>query len=1181
MRIVFKTTCCLVAGVGMVLGAMAGEDLTAASYSREGLIAQWDGIENAGLGLPHDSAANVWKDLAGARDLTLVSGKGEFVDNALNCLPRPGGYVTGTAEACTGYKTIEVVCDRFAGDYGFVFNSGAESHFFAFTQRRIQGSEISMVNTCCATTTNRATWAFTYSDAAGNATAGHENGKTVAFSGTERGWQSGGNALALGASAGQQEKFLYSGRIYAIRLYDRVLTSDELARHSTIDAVRFFGAPVPCSRVSVTVKGAGVVSVDGTDRDAPIVIDVPLASTISLKAKADDGNVFLGWSGSGADFHGDMIPNPELETVVTKDLELTVYFVPSSEKPKYGVTDYSYDGLVAFWDGLSNAGIGEPHDSTTNVWKDLTGKRDLTLASGKGEFVDNALNCLSRGNGYVTDTAEACTDYRTIEVVCDRFAGDYGFVFNSGAKSHIFAFTKQRTQGSEISGENVCCATTTNRATWAFTYSGSTGNATAGYENGKTVVFDGKEGWSSGGNVLALGASSGHLDQYLYSGRIYAIRLYDRVLTSDELARHSAIDAVRFFGAPAPHSRVSVTIKGEGVVSVDGTDHGESFAIEVDAMQRSLISLQARANDGSVFLCWSGSGADFRGDMIPKPTLETVVTRDLELTVHFVPSSEKPKYGVTDYSYDGLVAFWDGLSNAGIGEPHDSTANVWKDLAGKRDLTLVSGKGEFVDNALNCLPRPGGYVTGTAEACTDYRTIEVVCDRCAGDYGFVFNSGAESHFFAFTQQRIQGSEASGCCATTTNRATWAFTYSDVGGNATAGHENGKKAAFNGSEQGWKSGGNVLALGASAGQQENFLYSGKIYAIRLYDRMLTREELRRHALLDQVRYFGAAEPRMPDFMLDPDGSLLYRITAGAAGGRVRVNGGTPVVGGTWWLAVGSTVTFEAMPNGGRMLAGWSEPVLDAAYVTADTVREMSFSATVTECATLSASCEKCSRLQKVGAADYVRPGLVAQWDGIENAGLGLPHDSTTNVWKDLAGNRDLPLVEGRGSFGENSLVCTKVENGTYAAGPAACISAPGTVEVVCEAYDAAWSTVVHLDGSLSQIMALASGMRFMYGNDVIWSYRRSPTTLSWVRGASFADGCMAVSTQKSGLWTETTPVLTVGGTELGYPYCGRIYSIRVYDRALSETERLHNYLVDSIRFYGLAVPSPPGLMFFVR
>ena len=43
-----------------------------------------------------------------------------------------------------------------------------------------------------------------------------------------------------------------------------------------------------------------------------------------------------------------------------------------------------------------------------------------------------------------------------------------------------------------------------------------------------------------------------------------------------------------------------------------------------------------------------------------------------------------------------------------------------------------------------------------------------------------------------------------------------------------------------------------------------------------------------------------------------------------------------------------------------------------------------------------------------AKSYIQNGLVAHWDGIENAGYGL-HDDTTNVWTDLKGFCDLAVV----------------------------------------------------------------------------------------------------------------------------------------------------------------------------
>ena len=37
-----------------------------------------------------------------------------------------------------------------------------------------------------------------------------------------------------------------------------------------------------------------------------------------------------------------------------------------------------------------------------------------------------------------------------------------------------------------------------------------------------------------------------------------------------------------------------------------------------------------------------------------------------------------------------------------------------------------------------------------------------------------------------------------------------------------------------------------------------------------------------------------------------------------------------------------------------------------------------------------------------ATDYVQDGLIAMWDGIENAGFGI-HDSEAAIWKDLTEN----------------------------------------------------------------------------------------------------------------------------------------------------------------------------------
>ena len=54
------------------LAATIGYAYDSSSYVTNGLIAQWDGIDNAGTGT-HDPTAATWKDLRGSLDMTLFS----------------------------------------------------------------------------------------------------------------------------------------------------------------------------------------------------------------------------------------------------------------------------------------------------------------------------------------------------------------------------------------------------------------------------------------------------------------------------------------------------------------------------------------------------------------------------------------------------------------------------------------------------------------------------------------------------------------------------------------------------------------------------------------------------------------------------------------------------------------------------------------------------------------------------------------------------------------------------------------------------------------------------------------------------------------------------------------------------------------------------------------------------
>ena len=102
---------------------------TSASYVQDGLITQWDGIDNVGTGT-HDPNATVWKDLAGNLDLTLTA-NGSWTNG--NALSVNGASAVGTTKAPL-YKTIEIVYSKpFQPSKSCVlFHSGFTNRFVVF-----------------------------------------------------------------------------------------------------------------------------------------------------------------------------------------------------------------------------------------------------------------------------------------------------------------------------------------------------------------------------------------------------------------------------------------------------------------------------------------------------------------------------------------------------------------------------------------------------------------------------------------------------------------------------------------------------------------------------------------------------------------------------------------------------------------------------------------------------------------------------------------------------------------------------------------------------------------------------------------------------------------------------------------------------------------------------------------
>ena len=87
------------------------------------------------------------------------------------------------------------------------------------------------------------------------------------------------------------------------------------------------------------------------------------------------------------------------------------------------------------------------------------------------------------------------------------------------------------------------------------------------------------------------------------------------------------------------------------------------------------------------------------------------------------------------------------------------------------------------------------------------------------------------------------------------------------------------------------------------------------------------------------------------------------------------------------------------------------------------------------------------INPISARSYVNDGLIAMWDGIENAGWGQ-HNSSATTWKDLIGTNDLDTMNSN-TFGDNCALITDARLGIGSSDKHIDLYT-GTVEMVCEA-----------------------------------------------------------------------------------------------------------------------------------
>ena len=211
--------------------------------------------------------------------------------------------------------------------------------------------------------------------------------------------------------------------------------------------------------------------------------------------------------------------------------------------------------------------------------------------------------------------------------------------------------------------------------------------------------------------------------------------------------------------------------------------------------------------------------------------------------------------------------------------------------------------------------------------------------------------------------------------------------------------------------------------------------------------------------------------------------------------------------------------------------------------------------------------------------YIQDGLLACWDGYENAGAGV-HDPSATKWKDLVGGyefnltgitveRDRMVFAGtQSSYGELGSTGTAATFDKARSGTLEIVYAPATgtnSQVILQSSTTSGIAIGILnetkiiDGNANAKMirftsgTATNGVSIRYNNGTFYS--------------AMVNGSAPTMDNSNNSWGSSSDVTTIGTrtSKKNYPFEGSIYCIRVYSRRLTDAEIVANHAIDVRRF----------------
>ena len=952
-------------------------------YVQDGLVAHFDGLCNAGTGKAHDLFATNWVDLsANHNDAFLVDdapGAGHWHADGYRFEGQNFFQLSKTI-AITNTITVQVVCNvdtnELTVSYAHLVGAGdtdqCDIYWAKYTPPRLvfknaNGGHVHSTSLV---------WEGQYATAIRNG-----NLKRLFQTGdgsdelTVNGAQNniGTQTWRIGAATSElsiRNSNRLTGKIQAVRIYDRALTTAELVANRALDDVHYkTGIPVTNAVVATSVRGvegtepSGVYAIDGSH-----TFTAPATVTLGPDTYSCAGYTLEEWDAAADAWGAPVLYGGVLAAEITETspkVRLTWQWTHTAGPGALDVDAYAQDGLEMFFDGFRNAGRSAPHDPAATTWANLATANDAPITVGDTESKWKENGYFFGGGSYgqlvaqqtlgSNYTVQVACDVDTRELVAIRTAiGNalrWPHVFGAGATDccNLYYHLEWNNNGNyPICFKDVTGARA-NLFSWAGRYitavrdgrsfkasQGATmaTSATGTAEEEKGAMPVGKQTWYI---ATAEGSGSNAKSVRYLTGTIHAIRLYGRVLTDAELAANHELDEARFWQRPTSNGMVIVSSRVEGLAGNEPNGAYRPVAYTFSAPTSTLtVGDKDYQLDGYVVETWDAVRQTWcvpevgTGSSWTSPAGTDWASRRLTWKWKVVRGLKT--YGTDDYVQEGLFLHLDGIRNKGADRPHDRRLTSWRDLSWRRGLANINQRmpdeSAWLDNGYSFAG--SNYVESVDSISPGSNiTVDVLCNVNLATQKAqfpTFFSGYKNDAFVFftrgtgtTLEWKQDEFAGGSRPKATNWKgrnfagvlgnTQSIIYED--GLAKITQARAKNPAFNPSY--WR----LMCNGwdwLSNENKEKPLYNhqaiGTIHAARVYNRALSAAEVAWNHTVDAARYDGVL----------PVTNVV--VAAGMYGASVELPGVYEVEGAWTFSATNAVENGKARRVVGYTVETWS-------------------------------------------------------------------------------------------------------------------------------------------------------------------------------------------------------------------------------------------------------------------